>query len=255
MNTAYAFTSEGAKRIAAAVKRVEQSPLQIKGVDRTSPAPTEASFWARITAHNPQLNRFSWVRAVPDGSGGSGGFTDLPDLGTGTDNAFAVNGRRDIKIGEVIYCQFIGYEKPTDDSDITQPLYAFIWAGFGQPINDQQRNSALMQARFLAAGIDDDQQRQWMIHNVLLHFHDASHGEIAWNDAQAIRMWNAATGDDLPVPMTASEGYNQHGHTGPYDGGWIPGRGIHDHRDNFNGGLSFAVFHPGTGLPQQPWGI
>lgn len=28
---------------------------------------------------------------------------------------------------------------------------------------------------------------------------------------------------------------------------------IHDHRDNFNGGFAFAVYHPGTSLPQQPW--
>jgi hypothetical protein len=26
---------------------------------------------------------------------------------------------------------------------------------------------------------------------------------------------------------------------------------IHDHRDNYNGGFAFAVYHPGTGLPQQ----
>ncbi|MGC4033238.1 MAG: hypothetical protein QM754_16200 [Tepidisphaeraceae bacterium] len=30
---------------------------------------------------------------------------------------------------------------------------------------------------------------------------------------------------------------------------------VHDHRDNFNGGFAFAVFHPGTALPQQPWAI
>lgn len=30
---------------------------------------------------------------------------------------------------------------------------------------------------------------------------------------------------------------------------------IHDHRDNFNGGYAFAVYHPGTGLPQQKWAI
>lgn len=30
---------------------------------------------------------------------------------------------------------------------------------------------------------------------------------------------------------------------------------IHDHRDNFNGGFSFSVFHPGTSLPMQQWGI
>lgn len=27
----------------------------------------------------------------------------------------------------------------------------------------------------------------------------------------------------------------------------------HDHRDNYNGGYTFACYHPGTGLPQQPW--
>jgi hypothetical protein len=29
----------------------------------------------------------------------------------------------------------------------------------------------------------------------------------------------------------------------------------HDHRDNFNGGFAFACYHPGTGLPQQPWRV
>lgn len=28
---------------------------------------------------------------------------------------------------------------------------------------------------------------------------------------------------------------------------------IHDHRDNFSCGFAFAVYHPGTGLPQQRW--
>jgi hypothetical protein len=26
-----------------------------------------------------------------------------------------------------------------------------------------------------------------------------------------------------------------------------------DHRDNFNGGFAFSVYHPGTSLPQQPF--
>lgn len=29
----------------------------------------------------------------------------------------------------------------------------------------------------------------------------------------------------------------------------------HDHRDNFAGGFCFSVYHPGTGLPQQPWAM
>jgi hypothetical protein len=30
---------------------------------------------------------------------------------------------------------------------------------------------------------------------------------------------------------------------------------IHDHRDNFNGGFAFSVYHPGTALPQQPFAV
>lgn len=29
----------------------------------------------------------------------------------------------------------------------------------------------------------------------------------------------------------------------------------HDHRDNYNGGFAFSVYHPGTALPQQPWAM
>lgn len=29
----------------------------------------------------------------------------------------------------------------------------------------------------------------------------------------------------------------------------------HDHRDNYTGGFAFAVYHPGTALPQQPWAV
>jgi hypothetical protein len=28
---------------------------------------------------------------------------------------------------------------------------------------------------------------------------------------------------------------------------------IHDHRSNDAGGLAFAIYHPGTALPQMPW--
>lgn len=39
---------------------------------------------------------------------------------------------------------------------------------------------------------------------------------------------------------------------GPYDNSAVL---PHDHRDNYNGGFAFAVYHPGTGLPQQPWAM
>lgn len=29
----------------------------------------------------------------------------------------------------------------------------------------------------------------------------------------------------------------------------------HDHRDNSQGGFAFAVYHPGTSVPQMPWAI
>lgn len=32
-----------------------------------------------------------------------------------------------------------------------------------------------------------------------------------------------------------------------------PGVPVNDHRDNYNGGFSFSVFHPGTSLPQMNW--
>ena len=37
-------------------------------------------------------------------------------------------------------------------------------------------------------------------------------------------------------------------HSPPLDPTGLP---IHDHRDNLAGGFAFAVFHPGTSLPQQ----
>jgi hypothetical protein len=38
----------------------------------------------------------------------------------------------------------------------------------------------------------------------------------------------------------------------PQTSGVIP---PHDHRDQFNGGFSFAVYAPGTSLPQQRWSL
>lgn len=38
----------------------------------------------------------------------------------------------------------------------------------------------------------------------------------------------------------------------PREDNYIP---PHDHRDNANGGLAFAVYAPGTALPQQPWAM
>lgn len=125
----------------------------------------------------------------------------------------------------------------------------------GSAATARQAASALMQAIFLARDLSDEEKAWFRVPHAFLHFHDASSVPLAWNDIQAIRFYNEYYNANLPVPLVATEGYNQHGHTSDYDGGWIPGRGLHDHRDNNNGGFAFAVFHPGTALPQQPWAL
>jgi len=125
--------------------------------------------------------------------------------------------------------------------------------------NAEQLRSALMQALKVMMSLnDEDMENQVAIDSDSMHFHDGSQAPIAWNDVQAILYWNEYSkgneGALLPVPDTASEGYNQHHHTSEFDGGLIPGvLGVHDHRDNQNGGLAFACFHPATSLPQAAW--
>ncbi len=120
----------------------------------------------------------------------------------------------------------------------------------------RQIASGLVRAIVTAHDLSVAQRYDIRHHEAMVHFHDGSTNEIAWNDVQAIIMHNELSGDDLPVPLMASEGSNAHGHTGPYDGGWLPGQGIHDHRDNVTGnGFAFSVYHPGTILPQQPWAV
>jgi len=114
--------------------------------------------------------------------------------------------------------------------------------------------SGLMQALFIFNGTTDKTiQRRHRIDITKLHFHDGSQAPIAWNDIEAIRLHNRFFGTTMQVPMTASEGYNQHPHDGPHTGGFVPGRANHDHRDANNGNFAFAVYHPGTDLPQAPF--
>jgi hypothetical protein len=122
-------------------------------------------------------------------------------------------------------------------------------------LTPKQLSSSLVRSLAAARKLDLAARLRLKSAAQLLHFHDASQGEISWNDVQAIQSYNEFTGENLQVPLAASEGYNQHGHTGPYDGGYIPGMGPHDHRDNFNGGFAFAVYHPGTSIPQMPWAV
>ena len=120
----------------------------------------------------------------------------------------------------------------------------------------KQMASGLIKSIALAHGYTSEDLKRWRLELSKIHFHDSSGTEIAWNDVQAIQMWNAIMGEDVPVPAMASEGFNKHGHTSEFDGGLIVGLGPHDHRDAVTGGgFAFAVYHNGTALPQQPWAI
>jgi hypothetical protein len=43
--------------------------------------------------------------------------------------------------------------------------------------------------------------------------------------------------------------------SGMGDGSGTATQRLHDHRDNYNGGFAFSVYHPGTGVPQLPWEV
>jgi len=122
----------------------------------------------------------------------------------------------------------------------------------------RQLSSALIRQIALAYGdTRDDMERYQGNLASMMHFHDTSGTEIAWNDVQVISMYNAVMGENLPVPMMATEGYNRHYHTSEFDGGLVVGLGPHDHRsgDPGYGGFAFSIWHPGCALPQQPWAV
>ena len=123
------------------------------------------------------------------------------------------------------------------------------------PANAQQLAAYTLQALFLAHGYTDQDKASTQVPTAFLHWHDDASSPIAWNNVQAVMLMNRLTGSSLQVPLIATEGYNQHGHNSQMDGGMLPGRGIHNHADNLSGGLAFACYHPGTGLPAQRFAV
>jgi len=120
-------------------------------------------------------------------------------------------------------------------------------------------SSAVDKAQRDVGGVSDTEASEvvYMLSS-LVHHHDGSMGQIVWNDVQAImaknRYLRKGRGGLLPVPASATEGYNKHRHTSEFDGGVIPGAvGIHNHSDNNNSGFAFAVLHPSTSLPHAVW--
>jgi len=121
----------------------------------------------------------------------------------------------------------------------------------------KQLASSLLQQIAMASQHSSATMQRWRMDISKAHFHDDSSSQIAYNDVQAIELFNAITGEAIPIPDMATQFYNAHYHSSNYDGGFLSGggAGIHDHRDVLNGGFAFAVYHPGTALPQQPWAI
>jgi hypothetical protein len=120
----------------------------------------------------------------------------------------------------------------------------------------KQLTSSLLRAIAMAQGATAEEMKEnWQIDLNKIHFHDSSTTQIAWNDVQAIQMFNALTGENLPVPEQATEYYAVHRHASEADGGYIAGMGAHRHSGENDGGFCWAVYHPGTALPQQAWAI
>ena len=108
----------------------------------------------------------------------------------------------------------------------------------------KQLSSSMFRQLALAQGISGEDMESWRMPLERAHFHDGSMGAIAWNDVQAIQLFNQMMGFDIPVPEVATEGYNQHYHTSPCDGGVLLGTlGPHDHRSNDpnHGGFAFGT--------------
>lgn len=111
------FTSEAAKRIAAAVRRVEAMPQERTG-ERTPPGPIENDIWGWITGLDASGLRYSFVRVIPDAG------ADEPDLILTNGMRYRlysddplhihvareVNGTRGIASGTIVRMSFAGYD-------------------------------------------------------------------------------------------------------------------------------------------------
>lgn len=129
------FTVEAAKRIAAVVRRVEQTPLNLRG-DAAPTYTPDTSFWAYTSGCDITGKRYSWIKVVPVQGSDISAFTILQNdnLWTfadptiaGTENACEVNGTRGIDPGTIVRLTFSGY-----NADGT-PRYMF---GYTPPAPD-----------------------------------------------------------------------------------------------------------------------
>ena len=128
---AVGFTLEGAKRIAAAVRRVEQTPQSMTG-DRSPATPADATCWAYLLS--PSLtNHWSWLKLVPAAQlpTSEDPFSILEaervlfDLAEpvyfSEETAREVNNNRSVPSGTVVELKFIGYDRDR------KPVYVFTY--------------------------------------------------------------------------------------------------------------------------------
>lgn len=170
---AVGFSLSDAKRIAAATRRIEGTPQDLRGTPNPA-GPAGTQFWAYLLSTDLSGNHWTFLKLVPAARlpNADEPFAPLESdrplwelaqpvfYGEGAREA---NGNKAIEGGTAVQVTFIGY----DTSEERKPVYVFTY-GVAQP-----------------------------------------------------------------------------------DPGFVP---IHDHRDNITGGgFAFAVYAPGTALPQQPW--
>jgi len=191
------FTLQAAQRIVAAVKKMEQTPIDLRG-DATPNREQETSFWAMITGAADINGLFhDWVKCEPAATMATAmGSTTLAPSNVwkfsdpyvaGFGNAREANDNREIPLGSVVRLTFLGYAFPLNN--ISNP--GTITKAGGSPADITPGDGTVPMYVFQYA----------------------------------------TTPQQVIVP-------------------------IHDHRDNVTGGgFSFACFHPGTALPQQPFSI
>ena len=118
------FDEESAKRIGAAVKKVEQMPTPINGAGG-GPRLSGEGFFAKITAVNSETGYYAWTMQTPKAPGDSGSNAGVQDLsgaalakgtmGTTTVGyAKEVNGRKDIAKDSIVWLTGDGPPVPRD---------------------------------------------------------------------------------------------------------------------------------------------
>jgi hypothetical protein len=143
------FSLDAARRIAAAVRKVERTPQNLAG-DRNPPHGTTTQFWAYLTGCDESGQYWSWLRLRPAANlpSAADAYTPLGDdrplfeLDQPTifseNTAREANSNRRIEAGTVVQLSFIGYDSAGE------PVYVFCYPVQPQdnflPLHDHRDN-------------------------------------------------------------------------------------------------------------------